>query len=271
MLRKGQHIVVGNPGRLFDMISKRHLRTDDLKLLVMDEGDALLSENLKSTVYDIIKCLPPNIQVAFFSTSLAPEILDVTTRFMRNAVSILTPDHMLMPAQVRHFYMVGGQQKVNRVLGIWGLITRSPGAIIFCNSRRSVDDLAEGLAQAGLEPSFLHAELDQKERDLVMREFRNRSCKVLICTNEFGRGLNVPRVRLVVNCDMPSNAEDYLLRSGRCGRYGRGGVAVTLVTRQEIPTIHAIANHYHLQVKEAGMETVHESLGECKRKIHAQD
>lgn len=272
-LRKGQHVVVGNPGRLFDMISKRHLRVENIKLFVMDEADAILSGSFKDQIYDIFKCLPPQMQIGVFSTALPPEIVELTTKFLRDPVHILTQDHMLMPSRARHFYMymVGGQEnKVNRLCGLWGLITRAPGAMIFIQSRRMVDFVAEQLANAGLNASTLHADLDQKERDLVMQTFRTRSSKVLICTNDFGRGLNVPHVRLVVNFNMPS-AEDYLVRSGRCGRFGRSGVVITLVAKEEISAVRLVAHRYHMHIDETSMETLAEIKSALRGRIDSEN
>lgn len=262
-LSRGQHIVVGNPGRIFDMISKRHLRVSNVKLLVIDEADVLLSPGHKEKIYDIFKCMPPEVQCALFSSVMPSHVLETAAKFMRDPVKILARDHnRVLPIQVRHFYMIGtdGEYKVNRLVGLWGVMKRCPGVMVFCKSRRMVDMVAEGLANAGLTASCIHAELDQKERDLVMREFRNRSCKVLICTQEFGRGLNVPHVRLVVNFDMPGSPEEYLIRSGRCGRFGRSGLVVTFVSRQELPAMHDVAHFLAMRINETTMHAVHESL-----------
>jgi len=260
-LRNGQHIVVGNTGRIFDMLSKRHLQADNLKLFVMDEADAMLTGTCKDQVYDIFKCLRASVQVGVFSTVMPPEVVEITSKFLRDPSKIVVEERMLMPARVRHFCMVGGgENKVRRLLGVWGLVKRALGVIVFCQSRRAVDSLAQSLSDAGLAVSCLHAELDQRERELVIREFRKRQSKVLLCTNEFGRGLNMTHVGLVVNYDIPSNAEDYLLRSGRCGRFGRSGVVITLVAKRELSALHSIARRYHMHVDETNMGTIRESL-----------
>jgi len=168
-LRKGQHIVVGNPGRIFDMLSKRRLQPDNLKLFVMDEADAMLSGTFKDQVYDIFKCLPASVQVGVFSTVMLLEVVEITSKFLRDPSKIVVDEHMLMPARVRHFCMVGGgKNKVNRLLGVWSLVKRALGVIVFCQSRRTGDSLAQSLSDAGLAVSCLHAELDQKERELVV-------------------------------------------------------------------------------------------------------
>jgi translation initiation factor 4A len=274
-LRKGQHVVVGNPGRVYDMISKRHLRTDSIGLFVLDEADVLLSGNFKDQIYDIFKlCLNRNVQCSFFTTPISG-LLELAPRIMRDPACILTtPDCMLMPVRSKHFYMVGGDgdAKVSRLLGLWGTIHRARGGVMMCcSSRREVDYVAESLSQVGLEVSIIHAELDQKERDLIMREFRTRKSKVLICTNDFARGLNVLHVRLVVNYNMPSSAEDYLLWSGRCGRFGRDGLVITLLGKKDLPAMRAVALRYHMEIEESTMEAIHDCLGKGPKSTQSSE
>merc|ERR1712085_209831 len=124
-LREGQHVVVGTPGRVFDMISKRNLRVDDLITFVMDEADEMLSRGFKDQIYDIFKCMPPNIQVCLFSATMAPEILDLTTKFMRDAVRILVKKE---------------EWKLDTLCDLYETLTITQ-AIIYCNTRRKVDFL----------------------------------------------------------------------------------------------------------------------------------
>jgi len=254
-LKEGQHVVVGTPGRVFDMIGKRHLRVDDLLTFVMDEADEMLSRGFKDQIYDIFKCLPPNVQVCLFSATMAPEILEMTTKFMRDAVRILVKKDELTLEGIRQFYVAIEKEewKLDTLCDLYETLTITQ-AIIYCNTRRKVDYLADQLHKRDFTISTMHAELDQKERDLVMREFRSGSSRVLISTDLLARGIDVQQVSLVINFDLPSNMENYLHRIGRSGRFGRKGVAINFVTNNDVRSMKDIERYYHTQIEEMPMD-----------------
>jgi len=254
-LREGQHLVVGTPGRVFDMIGKRHLRVDDLLTFVLDEADEMLSRGFKDQIYDIFKTMPPNIQVCLFSATMAPEILDLTTKFMRDAVRILVKKDELTLEGIRQFYVAIEKEewKLDTLCDLYETLTITQ-AIIYCNTRRKVDFLADQLGKRDFTISTMHADLDQKERDLVMREFRSGSSRVLISTDLLARGIDVQQVSLVINYDLPQNMENYLHRIGRSGRFGRKGVAINFVTNSDVRAMKDIEKFYHTQIEEMPMD-----------------
>jgi translation initiation factor 4A len=254
-LRDGQHLVVGTPGRVFDMIGKRHLRVDDLVTFVLDEADEMLSRGFKDQIYDIFKTLPPNIQVCLFSATMPPEILDLTTKFMRDAVRILVKKDELTLEGIRQFYVAIEKEewKLDTLCDLYETLTITQ-AIIYCNTRRKVDFLADQLTKRDFTVSTMHADLDQKERDLVMREFRSGSSRVLISTDLLARGIDVQQVSLVINYDLPPNMENYLHRIGRSGRFGRKGVAINFVTNSDVRSMKDIERYYHTQIEEMPMD-----------------
>jgi translation initiation factor 4A len=254
-LRQGQHLVVGTPGRVFDMISKRNLRIDDLITFVLDEADEMLSRGFKDQIYDIFKTLPPNVQVCLFSATMPPEILDMTTKFMRDAVRILVKKDELTLEGIRQFYVAIEKEewKLDTLCDLYETLTITQ-AIIYCNTRRKVDFLADQLTKRDFTISTMHAELDQKERDLVMREFRSGSSRVLISTDLLARGIDVQQVSLVINFDLPQNMENYLHRIGRSGRFGRKGVAINFVTNNDVRAMKDIEKYYHTQIEEMPMD-----------------
>jgi translation initiation factor 4A len=254
-LRDGQHVIVGTPGRVFDMISKRNLRVDDLVTFVLDEADEMLSRGFKDQIYDIFKCLPPNVQVCLFSATMPPEILDMTTKFMRDAVRILVKKDELTLEGIRQFYVAIEKEewKLDTLCDLYETLTITQ-AIIYCNTRRKVDFLADQLSKRDFTISTMHAELDQKERDLVMREFRSGSSRVLISTDLLARGIDVQQVSLVINFDLPQNMENYLHRIGRSGRFGRKGVAINFVTNNDVRAMKDIERYYHTQIEEMPMD-----------------
>jgi len=255
ILRAGQQVVVGTPGRVFDMVSKRHLRIDDLLTFVCDEADEMLSRGFKDQIYDIFKTLPPNVQVCLFSATMPPEILDMTTKFMRDAVRILVKKDELTLEGIRQFYVAIEKEewKLDTLCDLYETLTITQ-AIIYCNTRRKVDFLADQMAKRDFTISTMHAELDQKERDLIMREFRSGSSRVLISTDLLARGIDVQQVSLVINFDLPQNMENYLHRIGRSGRFGRKGVAINFVTNNDVRAMKDIEKYYHTQIEEMPMD-----------------
>jgi len=254
-LREGQHLVVGTPGRVFDMITKRHLRVDDLLTFVLDEADEMLSRGFKDQIYDIFKTMPPNIQVCLFSATMAPEILDLTSKFMRDAIRILVKKDELTLEGIRQFYVAIEKEewKLDTLCDLYETLTITQ-AIIYCNTRRKVDFLADQLGKRDFTISTMHADLDQKERDLVMREFRSGSSRVLVSTDLLARGIDVQQVSLVINYDLPQNMENYLHRIGRSGRFGRKGVAINFVTNSDVRAMKDIEKFYHTQIEEMPMD-----------------
>jgi len=254
-LREGQHLVVGTPGRVYDMIGKRHLRVDDLVTFVLDEADEMLSRGFKDQIYDIFKTLPPNVQVCLFSATMPPEILDLTTKFMRDAIRILVKKDELTLEGIRQFYVAIEKEewKLDTLCDLYETLTITQ-AIIYCNTRRKVDFLADQLTKRDFTVSTMHADLDQKERDLVMREFRSGSSRVLISTDLLARGIDVQQVSLVINYDLPPNMENYLHRIGRSGRFGRKGVAINFVTNADVRAMKDIEKFYHTQIEEMPMD-----------------
>jgi len=254
-LREGQQLIVGTPGRVFDMIQKRHLKVDDIQLFVLDEADEMLSRGFKEQIYDIFKFLPPNVQVALFSATMAPDILDLTSKFMRNPVRILVKKDELTLEGIRQFYIAIEKEdwKLDTLCDLYETLTITQ-AIIYCNTRRKVDWLSDKMQQRDFTISIMHAELEQKDRDRIMREFRSGSSRVLISTDLLARGIDVQQVSLVINYDLPANIENYLHRIGRSGRFGRKGVAINFVTNNDVRHMKDIENHYHTQIDEMPMD-----------------
>jgi len=254
-LREGQHLVVGTPGRVYDMVSKRNLRVDDLITFVLDEADEMLSRGFKDQIYDIFKTLPPNIQVCLFSATMANDILDLTTKFMRDAVRILVKKDELTLEGIRQFYVAIEKEewKLDTLCDLYETLTITQ-AIIYCNTRRKVDFLSDQLQKRDFTVSVMHADLEQKDRDLVMREFRSGSSRVLISTDLLARGIDVQQVSLVINYDLPRNLENYLHRIGRSGRFGRKGVAINFVTNSDVRDMKEIERYYHTQIEEMPMD-----------------
>merc|ERR1712232_822694 len=238
----------GTPGRVFDMIGKRHLRVDDLITFVMDEADEMLSRGFKDQIYDIFKTLPPNIQVCLFSATMPPDTLDLTTKFMRDAVRILVKRDALTLEGIQQFYVAIEKEewKLETLCDLYETLTITQ-SIIYCNSRRKADFLDKEMTKRDFTVSVMHADLDHQERSLVMKQFRSGSTRVLISTDLLARGIDVQQVSLVINYDLPQKAESYLHRIGRTGRFGRKGFAINFLTSRDGRTMRDIERFYGTQ------------------------
>merc|ERR1719199_2187526 len=173
-LREGQHMVVGTPGRVYDLIEKGSLRVEDLRLLVLDEADEMLSCGFSDQVYRIFKSLPAAVQVCLFSATMPPDILDMTKKFMRDPVRILVKRDELTLEGIRQFYVAAEKEewKIEILCDLYATLTITQ-CIIYCNTRRKVDLLKRELTDRDFTVSVIHAELDQEARSLVMRQFRS--------------------------------------------------------------------------------------------------
>merc|ERR1711970_1292344 len=254
-LNNGIHIVVGPPGRVFDMISRRVLNVNDIKMFVLDEADEMLSRGFKDQIYDIFRHLDSSVQVVLLSATMPQEVLEVTKKFMRNPKTILVKKEELTLEGIKQFYVDTQKEdwKLETLCDLYETLTITQ-AVIFCNTRRKVDWLTEQMHAKDFTVSAMHGDMEQKERDVIMREFRSGSSRVLITTDLLARGIDVQQVSLVINFDLPSNRENYIHRIGRGGRFGRKGVAINFVTEEDKRMMADIEQHYHTQIDEMPMD-----------------
>jgi len=247
----GQHVVSGTPGRVFDMIRRRHLRTRNVKMLILDEADELLNKGFRDQIYDVYRHLPPATQVVLLSATLPYDVLEMTTKFMTDPIRILVKRDELTLEGIKQFFVAVEKEewKFDTLCDLYDTLTITQ-AVIFCNTRRKVDWLTEKMRAANFTVSSMHGEMAQKERDAIMAEFRGGSSRVLITTDVWARGIDVQQVSLVINYDLPSNRENYIHRIGRSGRFGRKGVAINFVTIEDVRILRDIEQYYSTQIDE---------------------
>lgn len=250
-LKNGAQIVVGTPGRVFDMIERRCLKTDRIKMFILDEADEMLSSGFTEQIYNIFRLLPKSTQVVLLSATMPQEILKLTTQFMNDAVRILVKKDELTLEGIKQFYVNVEQEqyKLDCLTDLYESISVTQ-AVIFCNTRRKVEWLTEELTKNKFTVSAIHADLDQRERDTIMQEFRTGSSRILISTDLLARGIDVQQVSLVINYDLPTNKENYIHRIGRGGRFGRKGVAINFVTEKDVGMMRDIEQFYSTQISE---------------------
>ncbi len=249
--KSGAQIVVGTPGRVFDMIERRFLKTDKIKMFILDEADEMLSTGFKEQIYNIFRLLPESTQVVLLSATMPKEVLDVTTKFMRDAVNILVKKDELTLEGIKQFYVNVEREdyKFECLCDLYETIAVTQ-AVIFCNTRRKVEWLTEKLTERDFTCSSIHADLTQKDRDVIMKAFRSGSSRILISTDLLARGIDVQQVSLVINFDLPSNKENYIHRIGRGGRFGRKGVAINFVTDEDSAAMRELEKFYSTQIDE---------------------
>jgi len=250
-LREGVHIVVGTPGRCLDMMSNRKvLDVSKLSLFVLDEADEMLSRGFKTQIYDIFKCLPSDVQVALFSATMPNEILELTKKFMRDPKRILVKKDELTLEGIRQFYVLleTEDEKYDTLADLYESI-EIQACIIYVNHRRKVDELAARMISDQHTVSKMHGDMPQADREVIMKEFRSGSSRVLITTDLLARGIDVQQVSLVVNYDLPASFENYIHRIGRSGRFGRKGVAINFVTKPDFEHLRFIESYYNTQIE----------------------
>lgn len=250
-LQEGVHVVVGTPGRVYDMINRRALRLDQVKLFVLDEADEMLSRGFKEQIYDVFKYMPEQVQCTIFSATMPLDVLEVTNKFMRDPIKILVKKDELTLEGIKQFYIAIEREewKFETLCDLYATLTITQ-AIIYCNTRRKVDWLTQRMQEKDFTVSSMHGDLDQRERDTIMREFRSGSSRVLITTDLLARGIDVQQVSLVINYDLPTNRENYIHRIGRSGRFGRKGVAINFIVKQDVKYMQDIEQFYNTQVEE---------------------
>jgi len=254
ILGDGAQVVVGTPGRVFDMINRGALKTDHMKMFILDEADEMLSRGFKDQIYDVFQRLPPSTQVVLLSATMPTEVMEVTTKFMRDPIRILVKKDELTLEGIKQFYVAVEKEewKLDTLCDLYETVTITQ-AVIFCNTRRKVDWLTEKLTAREFTVSAMHGDMEQGQREVIMKEFRSGSSRVLIATDLLARGIDVQQVSLVINYDIPANKENYIHRIGRGGRFGRKGVAINFITADDTRMLREIEQFYSTQVLEMPM------------------
>lgn len=250
-LEQGVHIVSGTPGRVFDMIKRKSLRTNHIKMLVLDESDEMLAQGFKEQIYHIYRHLPPGTQVVIVSATLPAEVLDMTKKFMTQPVEILVKRDEITLEGIKQFFIAVEKEdwKFETLCDLYDTLTITQ-AVIFCNERHKAEWLTTKMRENNFTVVCMHGKMPQGERDAIMDDFRSGKSRVLITTDVWARGIDVQQVSLVINYDLPTNRENYIHRIGRSGRYGRKGVAINFVTEADVGVLRDIEQYYATSIDE---------------------
>lgn len=255
-LKGGVQIVVGTPGRVMDHMRRHTLKLDNLRMLVLDEADEMLDMGFREDIETICGQIKCKHQTALFSATMPKEIMDITDRYQDNAVLVkVVKKELTIPLVRQYYYEVKNRDKeevICRLLDYYN----PKRSLIFCNTKRMVDELADNLKGRGYFAEGLHGDLNQYQRDKVMQSFRNGRTEILIATDVAARGIDVNNVEAVFNYDVPQDIEYYVHRIGRTGRAGKKGRAFTLVVGREIYKLREIERTCKTKIKNRLIPTV---------------
>ncbi len=245
------HVVVGCPGRVHDMLRRRRLRVDALKVFILDEADEMLSQGFKEQVYDIFQFLGQSVQIALFSATMPPAVHSLTDKFMRDPVQILVKADMLTLEGIQQHYVAldDDEQKYGTLKDLYSVLTLSQ-CIVYCNSVRRVQDLYDAMQADEFPVCQMHSGMEREERQQSYADFSSGKTRVLISSNVTARGIDVQQVSTVINFDVPRDVETYLHRIGRSGRWGRKGMGINFVTRRDTHRMREIERHYATTITE---------------------
>ena len=245
------HVIVGCTGRIFDMMNRGYINSYDIKILVLDEADEMLSSGFKENIYNIFQQLSSSVQVALFSATMPEEVLKLTEKFMRNPIKIVMKAEELSLECIQQYYIAvsNDRAKYDNVKDLFSNLIVSQ-CIIFVNSVNRVVDLYNAMTDEGFSVCCIHSSMNKIDRETAMTEFRKGCFRVLISSNITARGIDVQQVSTVVNFDIPRDVSTYLHRIGRSGRWGRKGLAINFITRQDIQTMKTIEKYYKISINE---------------------
>ena len=250
-LKRDPQIIVATPGRLFDMINKRHIFTDNVKTLVLDEADEMLSSGFMEILYEIIKCMPKTCQMCLFSATMPKEILDLTDNFMNNPERLLINREELTLEGIKQFYIDLKQYnwKFDVLYDIYDTINITQ-SIIYVNSKNILNNLYDRLSKDNYPVSYIHGDMQTFEREKNLNDFKNGITRIMLSTDLLSRGIDIQQLSLVINFDLPRNKETYIHRIGRSGRYGRKGTAINFVTSEDLAHMKEIEDFYNTKIEE---------------------
>ncbi len=249
--RSPPHVIVSSPGRLYDMLNRRAFSTENIKILIVDEADEMLSDGFVEQLHSIIDRLPTTMQMVFFSATF-PRSVDYTIdQFTRDPKHIVVKTEALTLEGIGQYYIAidSDEQKYAVLKDLYSSLSLSH-CIIYCNSIERVSMLSQSMTDDGFPVCCIHSNMSKTEREGSMTDFRNGKYRVLISSNVTARGIDIQQVSVVINFDVCKSVHTYLHRIGRSGRWGRKGIGINFVTSHDVTKLRNIERHYATQIEE---------------------
>lgn len=242
------HIIVGTPGRILDLAEKKVADISKVKMIVMDEADKLLSPEFEPVCESLIKLADPARQICLFSATFPVKTKEFKAKYLPNAHVINLMDELTLRGITQYYAFVEERQKVHCLNTLFKKLEINQ-SIIFCNSVNRVELLAKKITELGYSCFYIHAKMVQNDRNRVFHEFRNGATRHLVCSDLFTRGIDIQSVNVVINFDFPKNAETYLHRIGRSGRFGHLGLAINLITFEDRFNLYRIEQELRTEIQ----------------------
>lgn len=254
-LKNGAHIVVGTPGRILDHMRRGSLDLSNVRFCTLDEADEMMALGFTEDMDAILAELPAERQLAFFSATMPPKIVALSKKYLNEPKHIsIESKRRTLDSTTQTYYEVPKGKKLEALARV--LDMESPGpTIVFCRTRQDTNDLSEALRLRGYNAEALHGDMNQPERDRVLRRFKEGQADLLVATDVAARGLDIETVTHVVNYDIPWDVEQYIHRIGRTGRAGRSGDAITLVEGKQRRQLEVIERVIGTKIKPARIPT----------------
>jgi len=250
-IKNGSQLVIGTPGRVYDMLKRNVIEPKFIKSLIIDEADEMLSSGFLEQIHDILVSIPKEAQIILVSATMPVEVLNITSKFMNEPRKILVKQEELTLDGIRQYYIDVQQEqwKIDVIMDIYKAVAISQ-CVIFCNSKKKVEWVTDQMTEKKFPVESIHGDMSSKERSDIMGRFRSGSARLLITTDLLARGIDVQQVSLVINYDIPNNRENYIHRIGRSGRYGRKGVAINFRIDSDAHLLDEIKKFYSTDINE---------------------
>ncbi len=264
-LKKGVQVVIGTPGRVIDHINRRTLKLDTVKTVILDEADEMLDMGFREDIEAILEKIPEERQTILFSATMPKGILELTKTYQKDPQHIkVVHKELTVPLIEQIYFEVKEKTKLEALCRLIDMYSPEL-SLVFCNTKKKVDEVVEQLQGRGYFAEALHGDLKQMQRDMVMKKFRNKTIEILVATDVAARGLDVDDIDVVFNFDMPQDEEYYIHRIGRTARAGRSGVAYTFIVGKEIYKLKDIMRFTNSKIKQQKLPSLND-IEEIKSK-----
>ncbi len=269
-LKRGVHIVIGTPGRVMDHMERRTLNLENVRMIVLDEADEMLDMGFREDIETILQVMPDERQTIFFSATMSKPILTLTKKYQNDPVLVKVVKSELTAASIEQLYYVvkerGKVEVMSRLIDMYNIQLM----LVFCNTKKKVDELVEELQLRGYQAEGIHGDLRQQQRNNVMSKFRAGVINILVATDVAARGIDVENVEAVVNFEIPLDEEYYVHRIGRTGRAGKQGRAFTFVVGRELSRLREIERYTKGKVERGVIPSYEDIVGVKKAKFIEQ-
>lgn len=251
---KNANVIIGTLGRINHMVNERKISLGNIKILVLDEADELLEDGLSEELSNICSNIPPKSQKCFISATISKNVLGITNELMTDPQKILLKKEEIVVELISQYYydIEKEEDKLDLLLDLYNLINSSQ-AIIFCNTIRKVEWITEKMEEENFSITSIHGDMTSKERNQIVKDFRDGKTRILITTDLLSRGIDINQVNLVINYDLPLNKSTYIHRIGRCGRFGKQGVAISFVKmndHKDLRSFNKMKKYYNMNIDE---------------------